>query len=141
MINCFINAVCIGRDDQECANYAKRSKRDDGRTCQSHGEGEHSCNITPTKHQDAVNVNFKMVDNVNFKMEDNGEYVLQIKMINLSSADEDEIQRGKHMAQNGAMLLLYGKMLQDMGEKLIAQSQASIYSIFNMPTPPKLIHV
>ncbi|KAL3027447.1 hypothetical protein AAZX31_03G052500 [Glycine max] len=42
------------------------------------------------------------------------------------------------MAQNGAMLLHYGEILQDMGEKLISQSQASLYSVFKIPTPPKL---
>ncbi|XP_020229090.1 uncharacterized protein LOC109810119 [Cajanus cajan] len=76
--------------------------------------------------------------NVDLEIVDDGEYVLKIKKINLSSTDEDEVERAKHMAQNGAMLLLYGEMLQDMGEKLMAQSQTSIYSIFKMPTPPKL---
>ncbi|TKY45925.1 hypothetical protein E2542_SST30046 [Spatholobus suberectus] len=73
--------------------------------------------------------------NVDLEIVGDGEYVLKIKRMNPSSTDEDEVERAKHMAQNGAMLLTYGELLQDMGEKLIAQSQASLYSVFKMPSP------
>ncbi|RDX64155.1 hypothetical protein CR513_57319, partial [Mucuna pruriens] len=76
--------------------------------------------------------------NVDLEIVGDGEYVLNIKKTNPSSTNEDKVERAKHMAQNGAMLVLYGEMLHDMGEKLIAQSQASLCSVFKMPTPPKL---
>ncbi|KAL2337766.1 hypothetical protein Fmac_012212 [Flemingia macrophylla] len=91
----------------------------------------------PKKSEDQQLLDLDFAMDVNLEMVDNGEYILKIKKINLSSSDEDEVERAKHMAQNGAMLLLYGEMLQDTGEKLIAQSQSLIYSIFDMSAPPK----
>uniref|UniRef100_K7KD73 Uncharacterized protein n=1 Tax=Glycine max TaxID=3847 RepID=K7KD73_SOYBN len=76
--------------------------------------------------------------NVDLEIVGDGEYVLKIKRVNPSLTNHDEVERAKHMAQNGAMLLHYGEILQDMGEKLISQSQASLYSVFKIPTPPKL---
>ncbi|XP_020229112.1 uncharacterized protein LOC109810135 [Cajanus cajan] len=91
----------------------------------------------PKKSEDKqlLDGDFAVVD---LEIVDHGEYVLKIKKLNLSSTNEDEVQRANQMAQNGAMLLLYGEMLLEMGEKLMAHSQSSIYSIFKMPTPPKL---
>lgn len=75
--------------------------------------------------------------NVNLEIVGDGEYVLKMKRVNPSSNNEDEVERAKHLAQNGAMLLHYGEILQDMGEKLITQSQALLYSVFKMPAPSK----
>ncbi|KOM58141.1 hypothetical protein LR48_Vigan11g117500 [Vigna angularis] len=82
-------------------------------------------------------VNDDIAVNVSLEIVGDGEYVLKIKRVNRSSNNEDEIERAKHLAQNGAMLLHYGEILQDMGEKLITQSQALLYSVFNMSAPPK----
>ncbi|KAL9303195.1 hypothetical protein ACSQ67_020458 [Phaseolus vulgaris] len=73
--------------------------------------------------------------NVDLEIVGDGEYVLKIKRVNLSS--NNEVERAKHLAQNGAMLLHYGEILQEMGEKLITQSQALLDSVFKMPTSPK----
>ncbi|KAG2380739.1 uncharacterized protein HKW66_Vig0201110 [Vigna angularis] len=82
-------------------------------------------------------VNDDIAVNVSLEIVGDGEYVLKIKRVNRSSNNEDEVERAKHLAQNGAMLLHYGEILQDMGEKLITQSQALLYSVFNMSAPPK----
>ncbi|XP_027337758.1 uncharacterized protein LOC113851465 [Abrus precatorius] len=73
--------------------------------------------------------------NVGLEIVGDGEYVLKIKRV--ISTSNDEVERAKQMAQNGAMLSLYGEILRDMGERMLAQSQASLYSIFKMPVPPK----
>jgi len=78
-----------------------------------------------------------IVVNVDLEIVGDGEYVLKIKRLNLSSNNEDEIEKAKHLAQNGAMLLNYGEILQDMGEKLITQSQALLYFVFKMPASSK----
>ncbi|WVZ17123.1 hypothetical protein V8G54_010105, partial [Vigna mungo] len=66
--------------------------------------------------------------NVKLEIVGDGEYVLKMKRVNPSSNNEDEVERAKHLAQNGAMLLHYGEILQDIGEKMITQSQALLYS-------------
>ncbi|QCE03677.1 hypothetical protein DEO72_LG8g1702 [Vigna unguiculata] len=88
-----------------------------------------------TKEEELVNDDIAV--NVNLEMVGDGEYVLKIKRVNPSSNDGDKVERAKHLAQNGAMLLHYGEILQDMGEKLITQSQTLLYSVFKMPAPPK----
>ena len=75
--------------------------------------------------------------NVDLEIVGDGEYVLKIKRVNPSSNNEDKVEKAKQLAQNGAMLLNYGEILQDMGEKLITQSQALLYSVFKMPASSK----
>ncbi|KAJ1396159.1 hypothetical protein SESBI_32791 [Sesbania bispinosa] len=60
------------------------------------------------------------------------------KIVPPSYQGEDEMERAKKMAQNAATLLLHGEMLQDMGDKLLAQSRAKIRSMFG--TRPKSDH-
>ncbi|CAJ1974739.1 unnamed protein product [Sphenostylis stenocarpa] len=74
---------------------------------------------------------------VEFEIVGDGEYVLKMKRVNPSSNNEDEVERAKNLAQNGAMLYHYGEILQDMGEKLISQSRTLFYSVFKMPATPK----
>jgi len=62
--------------------------------------------------------------NIDLEIMGDREYVLKIKRVNRSSNNEDEVEKAKHLAQNRAMLLHYGNILQDMGEKLMTQSQA-----------------
>ncbi|TKY63484.1 hypothetical protein E2542_SST13357 [Spatholobus suberectus] len=70
--------------------------------------------------------NSDLAVNVNLEMKGDGEHVLKIKRVTPSSTEEDKVERAKQMAQKAAMLLLYGKMLLDMGNKLHAQSQESL---------------
>ncbi|CAJ1848133.1 unnamed protein product [Sphenostylis stenocarpa] len=44
---------------------------------------------------------------VEFEIVGDGEYVLKMKRVNPSSNNEDEVERAKNLAQNGAMLYHY----------------------------------
>lgn len=116
MVNCFDYVVCVGERNMD--SYKSSYK-------------------LPKKHGEEQLSDSDIAVNIDLEIEGDGEYVLKIKKMNLSSTNEDDVERAKRMAQNGAMLLLYGEMLQDMGEKMIAQSQALVYSVFKMRTPPK----
>jgi len=95
-----------------------------------------SFNKVSKLEKDEQLVDDDIIVNVNLEIMGDGEYVLKMKRVNPSSNNED-VQKAKHLAQNGAMLLNYKEILQDMGEKLITQSQALLYSVFKMPSSSK----
>lgn len=96
------------------------------------GETEASAGVS------AVNVG------IDFKITGDGEYVLKMKRTITQGSEgttTTEVERTKQMAQDAAMLMLHGELLQDMGQKLLAQSRASLRSIYGIPPPPSDLEV
>jgi len=100
-------------------------------------DADKSFNKVSKLEKDDQLVDDDIVVNVNLEIVGDGEYVLKMKRVNPSSNSEDDVEKAKHLAQNGAMLLNYREILQDMGEKLITQSHALLYSVFKMPASSK----
>lgn len=103
------------------------AERDSKRLNLYHG-GESNSDETKSANALANVMSSVLAVHVDLEKKGDGEYVLNIKRETQSSTADDKVERAEQMAQKAAVLLLYGEMLLHRGNKLRAQSLASLRS-------------